>query len=63
MKTYGEGVQHHAFLTSALNGDECSASCPERFTPVKEHRYSLKRRMIRPQNLSRYGEEEKNSLS
>jgi len=34
IKTYrGVRVEHHAFLTSALNGDEWSASGPGRFTP------------------------------
>jgi hypothetical protein len=37
MKTYGEvDVQNHTFLTSALVGDEWSASCRSRFTPGKE---------------------------
>jgi hypothetical protein len=31
--TGGVGVQCHTFLTSALNGDELSASCPGHFTP------------------------------
>jgi hypothetical protein len=36
-KAYG-GVKEylHVFLTSALDGDEWSASCPDRFTPGKE---------------------------
>jgi len=37
MKTYG-GVELyllHSFLTSALDGGECSASRPGRFTPVE----------------------------
>jgi len=29
-------VKLHALLTSALDGDECSASRPGRFTPGKE---------------------------
>jgi hypothetical protein len=34
MKTYGgEDVHIHIFLTLALAGGECSASCPGRFTP------------------------------
>jgi hypothetical protein len=34
MKTYcGVGVQLHAFLTSALDGGEWSATRPGRFTP------------------------------
>jgi hypothetical protein len=33
MKTYeGVEIQHHAFLTSALDGDELSASRPGHFT-------------------------------
>jgi hypothetical protein len=28
-------VELHAFLTSALNGDEWSASCPSPFIPVE----------------------------
>jgi hypothetical protein len=36
MKTYGVvGVYIHIFLTSALVGDEWSASRPGRFTPVE----------------------------
>jgi hypothetical protein len=35
MKTYfgNGGIAPHAFLTSALDGGEWSASCPGRFTP------------------------------
>jgi hypothetical protein len=32
-KLLGVEVQHHAFLTSTLEGGECSASRPGRFTP------------------------------
>jgi hypothetical protein len=46
MKTYeGVGVQTHVFLTSALVGDEWSASRLGRFTPGKEPRYPLDRRL------------------
>jgi hypothetical protein len=46
-------VEIHIFLTSALAGGEWSASRPGRFTPGKEPRYSLDRRLDGPQ--SRYG--------
>jgi hypothetical protein len=37
IKAYGRvKVNIHAFLTSALAGNEWSASCSERFTPEKE---------------------------
>jgi len=44
MKTYG-GVelQIHAFITSALDGGEWSASRPGRFTPGNKARYTLDR--------------------
>jgi hypothetical protein len=32
----GRGAQLHAFLISALNSDECSASRPRRCTAEKE---------------------------
>ena len=38
---------------SALDGGEWSSSCSGRFTPEKEPRYALKRRLCRPQK--RYG--------
>jgi len=31
--TWGVELQLHTFLTSALDGRECSASCPSCFTP------------------------------
>jgi hypothetical protein len=38
-------VQLHLFLTSVLGGGEWSASCPGRFIPGKQSRYSLHRRL------------------
>jgi hypothetical protein len=46
MKAYGGvEVQSHSFLISALAGGEWSASPPGRFTPGKETRYPLYRRL------------------
>jgi hypothetical protein len=58
MKTYC-GVEEylHAFLPSALDGSEWSASCPGRFTPW----YPLDRRLSGPQSRSGRRGEEKNS--
>jgi hypothetical protein len=52
MKAYGGvDLQIHIFLTSALAGDEWSASRPGRFTPRgKGPRYQLDRWMGGPQN-------------
>jgi hypothetical protein len=53
MKAYGgTDLQIHIFLTSALDGDELSASRPGRFTPPrgKSRRYPLDRRLDGPQN-------------
>jgi hypothetical protein len=36
MKKCGEDVQLHVFVTSALDGNACSASRPGRFTPEKQ---------------------------
>jgi hypothetical protein len=56
----GVEVQLHSFLTSALDGGEWSASRPYRFTPEKEYRYPLNRRLGGPQSRSgRFGEEKK----
>jgi hypothetical protein len=62
MKTYGEVDVHvyiHVFLTSALAGDEWSASRPGRLTPRESHRYPLDRRVGGLQ--SRSGRREENS--
>jgi hypothetical protein len=46
MKTYwGVEIQLHAFLTSALDGGEWSASHPGRFTPREIPWYPLDRRL------------------
>jgi hypothetical protein len=50
----GVEVWFHAFLTSALNGDQKSASRPDRFTPG----YPLYRRLGEPQSQSGRGREE-----
>jgi hypothetical protein len=42
-------------LTSALDGGECSASWPCRFTPRARARYSLHRRLGGPQSQSGHG--------
>jgi hypothetical protein len=56
MKTYwGVEIGLHAFWTSALDGDEWSASQPGRLTPGKD------RRLGGPQSRSGHGGEEKNS--
>jgi hypothetical protein len=34
MKTWGSGGIAPPFLTSVLDGDDCSASCPGPFTPI-----------------------------
>jgi hypothetical protein len=59
MEAYGGvHVVIHIFLTSALDGGEWSASLPGRFTPGKEPRYPLDRRLGGPQSRSgRRGEE------
>jgi hypothetical protein len=57
-------VQLHAFLTSALDGGELSASRPGRFTSQgKSPWYPLDRRLGEPQSRSGRGGEEKNSQS
>jgi hypothetical protein len=63
MKTYwGVEVQLHAFLTSALDGGEWSASRPGRFTPQGMNPWYLLDRMLGgPQSRSGCGGEEKNS--
>jgi hypothetical protein len=53
-------------LTSALDGDEWSASHPDHFTPRERaliHWYPLYRRLGVPHCQSRHGGEEKNSQS
>jgi hypothetical protein len=60
----GIEVYLHAFLTSALDRGERSASRPGRFTPRERHpppSYPLDRRMGAPQSRSGQGVEEKNS--
>jgi hypothetical protein len=55
-------VQLHAFLNSALDGDEWSASCSNRFNPgVRVPKYLLNWRLGVPQSRSGRGGEEKNS--
>jgi hypothetical protein len=57
MKAYwGVGLYLHAFLTSALDGGEWSASRPSRFSPRKESLVP-----IGPQSWSGRSGEEKNS--
>jgi hypothetical protein len=54
-------VQFHAFLTSALNGGEWSASQPAALSQGESPWYPLDRRLGRPQGPSGRGSEEKNS--
>jgi hypothetical protein len=54
-------VQIHAILTSALDGDEWSASRLGRFTPGKSPWFPLDRRLGGPQIRSGRGCEEKDS--
>jgi len=50
MLNYVTGHKDHAFLTSVLDGDECSASCTGRFTlEKKNYWYPLDRRLSGPQ--------------
>jgi hypothetical protein len=59
---WGVEVYLHAFLTSALDGGEWSASCPGRFTPrKKEPLVPIGRRLGGLQSRSGRGGEEKNS--
>jgi len=58
MKTGEAGVELHAFLTSALDGDEWSASCSNYFTS-RERAAGLDRRVGEPQWLSGCGDEGK----
>jgi hypothetical protein len=63
IKTYVRvEVQLHAFLTSALDGGEWSASRPGHFTP-KERAFPRYPLDSGPQNRSGSGGEEKNSLT
>jgi hypothetical protein len=63
-KYWGMEVYLHAFLTSALDGGQWSASRPSRFTPREgAPRYPLDRRLGGPQSRSGHGGEEKNSQS
>jgi hypothetical protein len=49
IKTYrGVEARLHSFLTSAVDGDEWSASRPGRFDPGKEPRYPFNRRLGGP---------------
>ena len=43
-------VELHSFLTSGPNGGELSTTGSGRFTPAKEHRYPLNRRLGGPQS-------------
>jgi hypothetical protein len=55
MQMYGGGgveIWLHAFLISALDGDEWLASCLGRFIPEEGTRYPLDRRLGGPQNWS-----------
>jgi hypothetical protein len=61
MKTWGSGGIAPPFLTSALDGDEWSASRPGRFTLRGNcPRYPLDRRLGGPQSRSGHYGEEKN---
>jgi hypothetical protein len=55
MKTYGRvNIQINVFLTSALVGDQWSASCPSRFGPRKRTApYPLDRTLDGPQTVFR----------
>jgi hypothetical protein len=58
---WGAEVQLHAFLTSALEGGEWSASRPSSLTPrERDRQYPLDRRLGGPQSRSGHGGEEKN---
>jgi hypothetical protein len=60
MKTYeGVDVNIHVFLTSALVGGKWSASRFGLFSPGKEPRYPLDRRLGGPQTRSERSGEEK----
>jgi len=59
----GSGGRLHSFLTSPLDGGEWSSSRLCRFTPGKETRYPLHRRVYGPWNLSGRFEKEKNFFS
>jgi hypothetical protein len=48
----GAEVQLHSFLTSALDGDKRSTSCPSHFTSGKERWYPLNRRLGGTQSQS-----------
>jgi hypothetical protein len=62
MKAYwGAEIQLHAFLTSALDEWEWSASSPGRFTPRESPLYQLDRRLGGLQSRSGRGGEEKYS--
>jgi hypothetical protein len=62
MKAYwGSGGIAHAFLTSALDGGEWSASRPGRFTHWERAPNLLERRLGGRQSRSGCGSEEKNS--
>jgi hypothetical protein len=54
-------VKVHAFLTSALDGDECQFYAPSTLPPGKEPLVSLDRRLSGPQSQPGRGDEEKNS--
>jgi hypothetical protein len=58
-KYWGVEVQLHAFLISALDGSVWSVSCPGRFSPRKDPRYTLDGRLDGPQTPSGRGGEEK----
>ena len=59
MKTYSGRGGITPFITSAVDGDERSTSCPGQFSPRKENLYPLNRGMGGPQSrCGRFGEEE-----
>jgi len=57
----GAEVEHHAFLTLALEESEWSTSCPSHFTPEEKPQYPFDRRLERSQSQCGHGGEEKNS--
>ena len=59
MKAYSGRGGITPFITSAVDGDDCSTSCHGHFSPKKEKLYLLNRRKGGPHSRSgRFGEDE-----